>query len=206
MHIAVIGSGNIGGRLGAKWAEAGHTISFGARDPQSPKTQSALAAAGANARVTSIDEALAEADVVLFAIPGAAMAEAVASLGAALNGKIVIDASNQFGQPVMNAIAAIQGAAPQAVVYRAFNSIGAENLAEPVIGGIQADMLYVGPDGAARTAIEQLVADTGLRPIRAGDLAQAPLVDALGALWGALAYGQGLGRRLAFKVLTTGNG
>lgn len=202
MRIAIVGSGNIGGGLGALWANLGYAITFGARDPHSPKAQAALGAAGAAAQVASIGDAVAQADVVLFAIPGAAMAETVAGLGDTLNGKLVIDATNQFGQPVMNAIAAIQAAAPQAIVYRAFNSIGAENLAEPVLGGVQADMLYAGPDGAARATIEQLIADTGLRPVRAGDLAQAALVDNLGALWGALAYGQHMGRRLAFKVLT----
>jgi predicted dinucleotide-binding enzyme len=77
-------------------------------------------------------------------------------------------------------------------------------MAEPLIDGIQADMLYVGPDLDARTAIEQLIADCGMRPVYVGDKAQAALVDNLGALWGALAFGQKLGRRLAFKVLTPG--
>lgn len=200
MQIAVIGSGNIGGTLGAIWADAGHTVIFGARDPQSPKAQAALGASGARARVASIADAVAQAEVVLFAIPGAAMAESVAGLGAALAGKLVIDATNQFGHPVMNAIAAIQQAAPSASIYRAFNSIGAENLDEPQLGGVQADMLYTGPD----TAIEPLIAAAGLRPVRVGDLSQAALVDNLGALWGALAYGQRMGRRLAFKVITPG--
>jgi predicted dinucleotide-binding enzyme len=151
--------------------------------------------------MTSITAALLPAEVVLFAIPGMAMAALVGELGVALDGKLVIDATNQFGQPVMNAIATIQAAAPQAIVYRAFNSIGAENMAEPIIDGVQADLLYAGPDGAGRLLIEQLISDLGLRPIRVGDLAQVGLVDSLGALWGALAYGQGMGRRLAFKVL-----
>ena len=202
MKIAVIGSGNIGGTLGAAWANAGHQVTFGARDPQSPKARAALGAAGATAQVQPVADAVASADAVLFAIPGAAMAPEVAARGAALDGKLVIDASNQFGEPVMNAIAAIQAAAPGAIVYRAFNSIGAENMAEPVIGGVQADLLYVGPDGARRAELERLIADVGLRPVYVGELAQAGLVDTLGALWGALAYGQKHGRRLAFKVLT----
>jgi predicted dinucleotide-binding enzyme len=46
-----------------------------------------------------------------------------------------------------------------------------------------------------------LIANVGLNPIYVGDLPQAPLVDSLGLLWGALAFGQGRGRRLAFKIL-----
>jgi predicted dinucleotide-binding enzyme len=202
MNIAVIGSGKIGGTLGAKWAAAGHQVVFGVRDPNSAKTRTALAAAGAAAQVDTIAHAIAGAEVVLIAIPGAAVAEAVATHGAALADRIVIDATNQFGQLVINGITAITAAAPRATIFRAFNSLGWENFAEPVIGGVQADLLYAGPDGAARATVERLIADIGLRPVHVGDLAQAPLVDNIGALWGALAFGQKLGRRLAFKVLT----
>jgi hypothetical protein len=34
MKIAVIGKGNIGGSLGTKWREAGHDVTYGARDTQ----------------------------------------------------------------------------------------------------------------------------------------------------------------------------
>jgi hypothetical protein len=47
-----------------------------------------------------------------------------------------------------------------------------------------------------------LIQDVGLRPVRLGDLRQVGLVDAIGSLWFALAFGQGMGRNLAFKVLT----
>lgn len=202
MRIAIIGAGNIGGSLGAKWATAGHQIVFGARDPQSARARAALSAAGAGASVTSVAAALAGAETVLLALPGAAAAAFAQEHGAALAGALVIDATNQFGQPVMNAIAAIQAAAPGATVVRAFNSLGWENFAEPTIDGVQVDLLYCSPAGAAQAVAEGLIADVGLRPVRVGDLAQAPLVDAVGALWGALVFGQGRGRRLAFRLLT----
>src|SRR5207245_3286353 len=37
--IAVIGTGNIGGTLGRKWAAAGHEVAFGVRDASSPRHQ-----------------------------------------------------------------------------------------------------------------------------------------------------------------------
>lgn len=202
MRIAIVGAGNIGGTLGAKWAAAGHSVVFGARDPESPKARASLEAAGGGATITSVAAALGGAEVVLLSLPGAAVAAFAEQHGPALGGALVIDATNQFGRPVMNGIAAIQAAAPGATVVRAFNSLGWENFAEPVVGGVQADLLYAGPDGAPREAVERLIADVGLRPVRVGDLDQAPLVDAVGALWGALVFGQGRGRRLAFKVLT----
>src|SRR5581483_5481109 len=112
MKIAVIGSGNIGGTLGAKWAAAGHHVVFGVRDASSPKARAALGAAGSAAKLDSIANAIEGAEVVVLAIPGAALAATVAEQGAALAGKLVIDTTNQFGAPVMNGIAAIAAAAP----------------------------------------------------------------------------------------------
>jgi hypothetical protein len=38
--------------------------------------------------------------------------------------------------------------------------------------------------------------------MRLGDLSQVGLVDTVASLWFALVFGQGMGRQLAFKVLT----
>jgi predicted dinucleotide-binding enzyme len=43
MRIAIIGAGNVGGGLGQALAAAGHDVVFGVRDPESVKTQVALA-------------------------------------------------------------------------------------------------------------------------------------------------------------------
>jgi 8-hydroxy-5-deazaflavin:NADPH oxidoreductase len=105
--------------------------------------------------------------------------------------------------PNRASVKAIAAAAPAAAVYRAFNSLGWENFAEPMMDGMQADLLFAGPE-SHREEVERLIADIGLRPVYVGDLDKAPLVDALGGLWGALAFGQGMGRRLFFKVITPG--
>ena len=33
MNIGIIGSGNVGGTLGTRWAKGGHHVTFGSRDP-----------------------------------------------------------------------------------------------------------------------------------------------------------------------------
>ena len=57
MKIAILGAGNIGGTLGAKWAAAGHAVVFGVRDPDTPKARVALETAGQGARLDSLAEA-----------------------------------------------------------------------------------------------------------------------------------------------------
>jgi hypothetical protein len=207
MRIAVIGAGNVGVALTKNLASAGREVVVGTRDPKGANAAVARERLGA-VPVTGIAEALESAAIAILAVPGAAVDDLLATHGAALDGKVVIDAANRIGtslgdRAVMNSLAPIAAVAPAAAVYRAFNSLGWENFADPVLGGVQADLLFAGPE-SHREAVELLISDVGLRPVYVGALDKAPLVDALGGLWGALAFGQGMGRRLFFKVVTPG--
>ena len=106
-----------------------------------------------------------------------------------------------MGASTRNSFAALQQHAPHARVYRAFNTLGWENFANPLFDGTPADLFFCGTDGEARATVEQLIADIGLRPVYLGGVEQVGLVDSVSGLWFALAVGQGKGRQLAFKVL-----
>ena len=69
-------------------------------------------------------------------------------------------------------------------------SLGWENFADPVLGGIQADLFYAGPDGPTRPTMERLIGEVGLRPVSVGGPEQVVVVDAVASLWFALALGQ----------------
>jgi hypothetical protein len=207
MRIAIIGAGNVGAALTKNLVSAGRDVVVGTRDPAGASAAAARERLGA-VPVTGIPEALDGAGVAILAVPGVAVDDLLAAHGAALDGKLVIDAANRIGdslgdRAVMNSLAQIEASAPAAAVYRAFNSLGWENFADPVLDGVQADLLFAGPD-SRRDEVEQLIADVGLRPVFVGGLDKAPLVDAVAALWGALAFGQGMGRRLFFKVIAPG--
>src|SRR4051794_41620573 len=95
MDIAVIGTGFIGGTLGRAFASAGERVVFGSRHPESDSLKGEPGVA-----VASVGEALDAADVIVLAVPGQAVAQLVAEHGDALRGKLVVDATNQMGQPV----------------------------------------------------------------------------------------------------------
>ena len=59
MRITVIGTGNVGGTLGRRWAEAGHDVTFGTRDPSSDKVKQLLGSLGGKARAAAAKEAAA---------------------------------------------------------------------------------------------------------------------------------------------------
>ena len=63
------------------------------------------------------------------------------------------------------------------------------------------DLFYCGDSGEGQRQVDQLIADIGLRPIYVGGRDQVDVIDGLTRLWFALAFNQGYGRRLAFKLL-----
>jgi len=190
VRVSIIGTGFIGSTLGHSLAEAGHDVVYGSRHPEDG------VASGAGATVVPVGEALADPDLVILAVPGAAVAELTAAHGEALAGKLVIDATNQTGAPVANARTAL----PPTVRYaRAFNTLGGENMADPVFDGQRADMFFSAPAGDRET-VETVIADVGLRPIYVGEDQEA-IIDALFQLWVELAMRQGRGRRLALRLL-----
>jgi 8-hydroxy-5-deazaflavin:NADPH oxidoreductase len=187
MRIAVIGAGKIGGTVGGKWEAAGHEVVYGLRDISKKKDARSPA------------DALKSADAVLLAIPGAAVVDFAREHADALDGKVVIDATNNFRAPSMNSWPELRSLLPDARLYRAFNSYGWEMFANPVVGGEETDLFYAGPEGAGQEAVERLISDTGLRPIRVGGTDQADVVDGVLRLWYTLA--QTRGRRIAFKLI-----
>lgn len=197
--VGVLGAGNIGGTLGRKWAAAGHEVIFGVRE--TPKPEVVRLGREAGAAVAAMEEAVADAQVVVFAVPGGAMAGTVQALGPQLSGRVVVDAANNMSGPVPNSAAAFAEHAPSAHYYRAFNSLGWELFDRPVVGGEVADLFFCGPDGDSRQLVEQLIGDVGLRPIWLGGADEAAVVDGMTTAWFTLVFKRGHSRRLAFKVL-----
>ena len=119
-----------------------------------------------------------------------------AANAAALAGKVVIDATNNIGQPAVNSQAAIAAAAPDARYVRAFNTLGWENFADPPPGAA----LFFAADPGARPAAEELITAVGLEPVFAGDAGASGTVDALLPLWFAMVKHNGGNRRVALHI------
>jgi predicted dinucleotide-binding enzyme len=137
--------------------------------------------------------------VVVLAVPGNAVAELVASLGDALSGLLVVDATNRINEGSghnHDAVSAIPGAR----YARAFNSVGFESMRDPVIDGVAIDMVYACAE-QDRPALTALIAAVGARPVWAGEQGWA-VCDAALHLW--LGLSRSLGRQLGIRVLAPG--
>src|SRR3954471_20488504 len=92
-RIAVIGAGNVGGNLGARFSNAGFPVQFGVRESD-PKVVALLATCAKDAKATSLPEAASWAEVVFLAVPGSVALDVARSMAEALSGKVVVDCNN----------------------------------------------------------------------------------------------------------------
>ena len=169
MKITVFGSGNVGGGLADLWERAGHQVTRLGRD-------------GGN---------VSDADVVLIAVPGGALAEAFSAL-AGIEGKTVIDATNLIGA---NAPAGFASNAEfvksktNGPTAKSFNVNFASLLGRLGEARVRPSNLWCG-DEEAREVVEQLNRDAGYDPVYTGPLENAArqesIVDVIFAISEAL--------------------
>ena len=209
MKIGVIGAGNVGSTLGRRWAQAGHEVFFGVRDPTAENVHTLLASAGAHARAGRVEEAAAASQVVVLTVPWEAAYDAVRNAGD-LTGKVLVDVTNpvamgpeglQQGLLVGHTTSAAEQVAAWARgarVVKAFNTTGFGNMQDPRYGSQAATMFLCGDDAEAKVVATQLGAELGFAMLDAGPLAIARLLEPLAMLWIHLAVFQGLGPEFAF--------
>lgn len=203
MTIAVVGTGNIGGRLAVAWARAGHSVRLGTRTIEDEKINALIAQYPSLISAHLPADAVSKAEVVLVAVPASAAFTVVQSLGD-LSGKIIIDAMNAVfrkPEPFERTSQAIQQASGSTRIVKAFNTIGAENMDNPWYGDQVADMFIAGDHPEDRVVVQKLAEDIGFNVYDIGGLERETVMEQMALFWGALAFGAGLGRNIAFKVL-----
>jgi predicted dinucleotide-binding enzyme len=180
---------------------AGHQVAISAA-AAGEATQAASEAGGK--AVGSNREAVAGADFVILAVPFDAVQSITNELGDALNGKVVIDVTNNFAPEEMKGTSnaeRIQQMAPGARVVKAFNTIFAAKQPNPSIDGIQLDGFLAADDAAAKSEVLQLVQSMGFRPIDAGPLAMARALEGMGMLNISLNMNNGWPWQTGWKLL-----
>jgi NADPH-dependent F420 reductase len=180
-RIAIIGTGRMATGLAAGWAARGHEVVLGSRDPAA---RAEVLARASGATLAGIDAALEDAEVVVLAIPFAAVEPFARARAAQLQGRLVIDISNPFGHLPDNRIAGAEITAaaigPGARVVAAFKDNFWQTLAQPVgPHGIVRDVHFAGDNEADKRIVTRLIEDLGFRPIDCGPLKNARVLDAM---------------------------
>ena len=183
MKIGIIGAGRIGGGLGRQLAGAGHQVllSF-SRDRA--KLEDLAARIGPSASIGSPADAVASGEVIVISVPWSALPLALEQAGP-LDGKIVIDTTNQFGGPPLPP----EGqTAAQFNAYRmagarytkSFNTLTSAFQAEAAgrHGEPRVVQWLCGDDPGAKEVVAGLIEDTGFVPVDLGDIASCAVMEA----------------------------
>ncbi len=205
MNIAIIGAGNVGGALAGSSVRAGHKVTLSAKDPAHADAKAKETGARA---MHSVSDAVKAADVVILAVPYAAVDAVLDELGDALAGKVLIDVTNRMkresmGESVDGTSAAeqIQKKAPKAKVAKAFNYAFASKQADPKVDGQSIDGYVASDDADAKKTTLELARSIGFRPIDAGPLAMARALEAMAILNIALQIQHGWPWQSGFKLI-----
>ena len=181
MRIGIVGAGRIGGNCATQLAKGGHDVKLSGRDPS--KLERLAAEIGDAASVGSPAEAAEFGEVVVFAVPWDGFDDAVSAAGS-LDGKVVIDTTNQYGSSEMPAEgqtgASFHAArVPGASYTKSFNTLTSAFQAE-VAFRPEADRVVqwvCGDDAEAKQVVMGLIADAGYAPVDVGGNADAAVME-----------------------------
>ena len=195
MKIGILGgTGKEGAGLAVRWAQAGHEIVIGSRDPERARTKAAeLAALVPGARMSGAGnrDAAAGAELVVIALPANGLAATLPEVREACRGKVVISTvvPLTFGGPRLftpppqgsSAEEAQEMLGAEARVVGAFHHIAAHELSSTA-HDIECDLLVCGGDAEAKKRVGELGASMGLRMVDVGALSNAGPLEGITAI------------------------
>lgn len=182
MRISILGSGQFGKALSAASVHAGHRTVLSAQHPEHAaevaRETGATSAASNRAAVES-------AEVVVLAVPYAAVSDIARTVGSELAGRTVIDATNRFDPQTLDGTSnaeQIQSSLPSVHLVKALNTVVAARLGAPTIDGVSLDGYLAGNDTTAKTQVADFLRSLGFHPVDTGALIMARTLEAIGLL------------------------
>jgi predicted dinucleotide-binding enzyme len=213
MKVGILGSGEVGQRLGDGFIELGHTAKIGTRDPQKVAawvekhdgTNNMKAYSG------SFEEAAAFGDLIVIATLWTGTQNAIEMAGPAnFAGKVVIDVTNPLdysSTPPKLAVGhtdsageTIQRLLPDAKVVKAFNIVGNPLMLHPDFPGGRPTMFVCGNDEAAKNLVRNVAFSLGWETDDIGGIEGSRLLEPLAMLW-IVQYFRTKNGNHAFKLL-----
>jgi len=206
--IGILGTGRMGSRLAAMFADAGRRVILGSRDP---------------ARAAQLVQELGRPGIVPGSYADAVGAGAVLPatfirdglfdiLGgheASLRDKLLIDISNPFNEDYSDFITPwdssgaeeLQRRFPEARIVGAFKNVFWAVFDDPIFSGVPSDVLVIGDDDVAKQAFLDLTEGTPFRYLDAGPLRNARAVERLTMITGALGRQLGTYPRMNWRLM-----
>lgn len=212
MNVGILGTGDVGQRLGTGFIESGHQVKMGSRDPKNEKMSQWVSQTGGKASGGTFAEAARFGEVIVLATLWSGTENA---LNAAdrnnFDGKVVIDATNplvfpESGPPQLalgwndSGGEQVQRWLPQARVVKCFNIVGNALMFRPQLPGGPPDMFIAGNDDQAKKVVTDILAQFGWPGIDVGGIEGSRLLEPLCILWVTYGFRSGTWNH-AFKLL-----
>jgi 8-hydroxy-5-deazaflavin:NADPH oxidoreductase len=209
MKIGILGSGLMGGKLGAIFARAGHEVVFSYSRSQQKLQRLARNAKG-KARAGTPREAVKDADVVLVAVYWSRIGDVLKQAGS-LAGKTVITCSLPMNEDDYTKLVCgytTSGAEelakriPRANVVSAFSTVPSEvlfSVFESKKKAAKPSLVYCGDDRRAKQVAAKLISAAGFDPVDAGPLNIARYTEPFTMLVARLAYETRAGAKLSYR-------
>ena len=188
-RIGIIGDGNVGSALGRGLKRAGHDVRAVGKDK------------------TAIRETASWAEVILLAVPFAAIDEVVREVGSVVEGKVLIDVTNALDANMGLAVGfttsgaeELQRKVPKARVVKSFNTVFAQHMDSGRLGDTPLTAFVAGDNTGAKTSVLELAREIGFDAVDAGPLKNARLLEPLALFNIQLGYVLGMGTQIGFKL------
>ena len=161
--ISIIGAGNIGSAVAGLAVKAGASTQVLVRDASKATDLSGVDIAEIGSPLSG--------DIVVLALPYAAIDEVIATYGAqAFAGKVVVDPTNPLDFTTLDSLVPAGSSAsaelavrlPDAQVVKAFNTVFAAVLASGIIGARPATVLAASDSAEAKASLRSFVEAAGL--------------------------------------------
>jgi predicted dinucleotide-binding enzyme len=193
VKTAIIGLGNIGKQVALNLIAGGQPVIVADHGPA--KAQEFAEASNGKARAVSVAAAIAEGDVIIFAVYFDAIKGLLAEYRNKLAGKILVDPSNPIApdgsggfkktipqdQSSGQILAALLP--PGAKLVKAFGTLGAASLKTGAHRSPEPNVLfYASDDRDAGNAVAELITASGFAPIRVGGIKDSIRIEVFGDL------------------------
>jgi len=181
--ISIIGTGGMAAAIGGLAAKAGHTVEVINRDAAKARALAGQVGAGAT---TGTFGAAPAGDIVILAVPYAAVLDVVKQYGEALAGKLLVDITNPINSDFTGFVTPVDSFGAQEIaraapantdVVKAFNTQFSHVLAAGPTEGHTLDVFLAGDDAQAKARVSAFIESLGLRPMDTGQLPMARTLE-----------------------------
>jgi predicted dinucleotide-binding enzyme len=188
LTTAIIGAGNIGSAVARHLVGGDEMVVVAAKNAS--HADALAEQLGPRARAASVEDAIAEADAVVFALWLDDMKDVIAKHAGLLEGKVIVDPSNPLGfdangqisrtlpddQSAGSIVASLLPAGAHYV--KAFGTLSAEALAGNANRTPhRAVLVYATDDDEAAATVERLIRAAGFEPFKVGGVSAAVRIE-----------------------------